>query len=133
MQQNYKSQETWQPLEQTSLCPASRSSQSMGTVFVSGVPLPTFLLLVPVLLRAVNGACLPLVRTPGLGWPIFGFHCSLPKVGVYLCIIPFLFCLYPGTQVLMAFLPFLPDYVHIFLTALAVQESFCLYYIYSII
>ena len=62
-----------------------------------------------------------LVQDPGL-WPSnCGSQLSLPGVGICLYILPA-----GGTGLnLTAFLPFLPDYMCIFLISLVVQESFC--------
>lgn len=89
--------------------------------------LPIFLLLVPVFLKTVNGADLPHVRTKDKGNSSW-LNSSLPMVEVH----TFSFRPYLGAQVLITFLPFILDYVCIFLTVLVLQESFCQYYIHNI-
>lgn len=73
-----------------------------------------------------QGGLSPLCRTPGLGCPVCGSACLLPRVGVHWCNLPFpLYPLAGAGPDLIAFLLFLPYYLCIFLTTLVVQESFC--------
>lgn len=73
-----------------------------------------------------QGSSSPLCRTPGLGCPVCGFHCSLPE---QVSTVYSSFSSEPpprgtGTN-LFTFLPFLSDYLWLFLTALVIKESFC--------
>ena len=87
--------------------------------------LSTDLLLVPVSSKQPRGARL-LCMTPGLGRPVCGFHCSLPKAGV--CSSNLSFSLSPPTPTglnLFNSFPFLHNSVCIFLTVSILQDSFC--------
>lgn len=81
-------QETWQPVEKTSLCPASRSSQHVQTPreWSPGFPQLFRLSQCP---PTSQGGLSPLCRTLGLELPICGSTCSLPKVGICPCNVSF--------------------------------------------
>lgn len=67
----------------------------------------------------------PLCRMPGVGCPICGLNCSLPRAGLCPWNLPFSLRILLVASSQPDHFSFPPDYVWIFLTALAVQESFC--------
>lgn len=109
--------ETWQPLEQISLCPASGARQHALLMSVQDSHCPPFSLSSP---TSNKGACL-LCQTPGLRLeqlPFQGsadphflsFPLSPPRRGI-------------GPK-LITYLLVLPCHKYIFFTALVVQEAF---------
>ena len=58
----------------------------------------------------IQGGLSPLCMTPGLGWPLGGSTCSLPRAGVHSCNFPFPLSPLPGKDVMTwsLFFPFYP-------------------------
>ena len=102
--------ETWGPLEQTCLHPASRASQHARALLMRGVEAshrPSVSLGSPP--TSQRGSS-PLRRTPGPVHPIGGSHHSHPRAGVCLCNLPFLLSPLPGAWILTQLL-FFPSYL----------------------
>ena len=118
------SQETLQLLRLTSPCPASGASQHTCAPQAQSLsfPQPFYFSQWPSNQpRGLSSPC----RTPGLRYLICGSNCLFSQVCAHLCNLPFPESPPRGIgSNMIPLLPFLPDYVCIFLTASVVQESF---------
>ena len=119
------SQETGQPLEQTSL-PCLGAASTCMVLMCEVQAFPTFLS-VPVVLQSVKEDLSPRYKIPGLGHPVCDFHCSLPMVTLFPWILPFTGTKSPPKDTgphPIILISFLPNYMWIILTVLFVQQSF---------
>lgn len=95
------SQETWQPMEQSSICPLCPASGASHFVHTAAPreQSPGFPQTSPVRPSSPSTSQVGsshLCRTPGLGHAICGSNHSVPRAGVCLCNLPFPLILLPG-------------------------------------